>query len=54
MYELDDRKSAPIEKCKRSQDTFLTDAAAACKEYNGERCTIGALPIGVKAHGIIA
>ena len=33
LYELDGRKSAPIVKGKSSQDTFLTDAAVACKEY---------------------
>merc|ERR1719431_956780 len=33
LYELDGRKSAPIVKGKSSQDSFLTDAAAACKEY---------------------
>ena len=34
LYELDGRKSGPIlKKAKCSPDTFLTDAAAACKEY---------------------
>jgi len=33
LYELDGRKSAPIVKGKSSQDSFLSDAAAACKEY---------------------
>lgn len=33
LYELDGRKSGPIKKAKCSADTFLSDAAAACKEY---------------------
>ena len=33
LYELDGRKSGPILKGKCSQETFLSDAAAACKEY---------------------
>ena len=33
LYELDGRKSAPIVKGKSSPDTFMNDAAAACKEY---------------------
>ena len=33
LYELDGRKSAPIVKGKSSSETFLNDAAAACKEY---------------------
>ena len=33
LYELDGRKSGPIKKAKCSSDTFLSDAAAACKEY---------------------
>ena len=33
LYELDGRKSGPILKRKSSPETFLTDAAAACKEY---------------------
>ena len=33
LYELDGRKSGPINKGKSSQETFLDDAARACKEY---------------------
>merc|ERR1719351_695064 len=33
LYELDGRKSGPILKDKCSSDTFLSQAAEACKEY---------------------
>lgn len=33
LYELDGRKSAPLMKGKSSKESFLSDAAAACKEY---------------------
>ena len=33
LYELDGRKSGPILKGKTSAENFLSDAAAACKEY---------------------
>jgi len=33
LYELDGRKSGPVHLGKSSPDTFLTDAAAGCKEY---------------------
>ena len=33
LYEMDGRKSGPILKGKCSPDTFLNEAAAACKEY---------------------
>ena len=33
LYELDGRKSGPIDKGKSSAESFLSDAAAACKEY---------------------
>ena len=33
LYELDGRKSGPIKKGKTSSETFLSEAAAACKEY---------------------
>lgn len=33
LYELDGRKSGPVIKGKTSEENFLSDAAAACKEY---------------------
>ena len=33
LYELDGRKSGPVDKGKSSAESFLSDAAAACKEY---------------------
>ena len=33
LYELDGRKSGPIKKGKISAESFLSEAAAACKEY---------------------
>jgi len=33
LYELDGRKSAPIVKGRSSPESFLNDAADACKEY---------------------
>ncbi|XP_078370704.1 ubiquitin carboxyl-terminal hydrolase isozyme L3-like [Oculina patagonica] len=33
LYELDGRKSCPINHGKTSKDTFLKDAAEVCKEY---------------------
>lgn len=33
LYELDGRKSGPIIKRSSSKESFLKDAAAACKEY---------------------
>ena len=33
LYELDGRKSGPVLKGKSSAETFLTDAASACREY---------------------
>ena len=33
LYELDGRKSGPIKKGKTSAENFLSEAAAACREY---------------------
>merc|ERR1712098_532858 len=33
LYELDGRKSGPLKLGKSSKESFLTDAAGACKEY---------------------